>query len=194
MVGLVTSSTDNYEEQWEVDLAKLPKVPTVGEPVTVQITAKTLTWKFPRPVAQKCKPTDREVMQQIMQVLGPKPVCACAGCSWETGEAIRLLRSVGIRYKARKKRSGPAHEPALEALGNEIYQDPLKEARKQAEASLQPLLRAVAKPWCMTHGSGTDPMCYECAQRDSEHAKSHPKTPQKASSKPKSAKTSRKPA
>ena len=62
--------------------------------------------------------TDREAMQQIMQVLGPTPVCACIGCAWETGEAIRLLREQGIEYQLRKKKDGPPHDPKAERRGN----------------------------------------------------------------------------
>jgi hypothetical protein len=63
--------------------------------------------------------TDREIMQKIMQVLGPAPVCECAGCAWETGEAIRLLNEAGIVYQGRK-RSGPPHDPEAERRGNGI--------------------------------------------------------------------------
>jgi hypothetical protein len=64
---------------------------------------------------------DRDVMQQIMQVLGPFSACACAGCAWETNEAVRLLREAGIEYHQSRKKTNPAqHDPKLEQLGNEI--------------------------------------------------------------------------
>jgi HAMP domain-containing protein len=64
---------------------------------------------------------DRDVMQQIMQVLGPFSACACAGCAWETNEAVRLLREAGIEYhQSRKKTNLAQHDPKLEQLGNEI--------------------------------------------------------------------------
>jgi len=58
-------------------------------------------------------------MQAIMQVLGPSAVCKCAGCEWETNEAIRLLRDAGIEYQGRKKSVVP-HDPETERLGNKI--------------------------------------------------------------------------
>jgi hypothetical protein len=61
----------------------------------------------------------RETMQRIMQVLGPEAVCVCAGCQWETNEAIRLLKEAGIEYQHRKALAKPAHDPAREQLGNE---------------------------------------------------------------------------
>ena len=54
-----------------------------------------------------------------MQVLGPSAVCKCAGCEWETNEAIRLLRDAGIEYQGRKKSVVP-HDPETERLGNKI--------------------------------------------------------------------------
>ena len=56
-------------------------------------------------------------LQQIMQVLGPEPVCECSGCSWETGEALRLLREAGIEYQHHRTRRR-IHEPDKERKGN----------------------------------------------------------------------------
>lgn len=61
---------------------------------------------------------DREVMQQIMQVLGPEAVCECSGCSWETNEAIRLLKEVGVEYLPRVDMIKPEHFPEFERLGD----------------------------------------------------------------------------
>ena len=67
---------------------------------------------------QKERPTDREIMQQIMQVLGPKAVCQCAGCHWETEKALELLRSAGIEYQGRKS-PRVSHDKVAERLGND---------------------------------------------------------------------------
>lgn len=62
-----------------------------------------------------------KTMQAVMQVLGPQSVCQCAGCAYETDEAIRLLREAGIEYQQRKLRpEAPPHDPEAEARGNEI--------------------------------------------------------------------------
>lgn len=64
---------------------------------------------------------DRQALQQIMQVLGPESVCQCDGCAYETNEAIRLLKTLGVNYVLRKKRrQGPAHDPDAERRGNEV--------------------------------------------------------------------------
>lgn len=59
---------------------------------------------------------DREVMQRVMQVLGPRSVSECDGCSYEINEAIRLLREAGIEYQQRRKK--PAHDVEAERRGN----------------------------------------------------------------------------
>lgn len=72
----------------------------------------------------------RDVMQQIMQVLGPTSVCQCRGCAWETDEALRLLRAAGFEYQGRRGPRAVPHEPAKERLGNEIaLADPLRAIR-----------------------------------------------------------------
>ena len=51
-------------------------------------------------------------LQRIMQVLGPTaPDSAecCAGCSYEIGEALRLLRAAGVEYHHRSA-GNPADE------------------------------------------------------------------------------------
>lgn len=64
---------------------------------------------------------DRKTLQQIMQVLGPEAACQCAGCAYETNEAIRLLQTLGVKYLLRKKRrKGPVHNADAEQLGNEV--------------------------------------------------------------------------
>lgn len=65
---------------------------------------------------------DRGTLQQIMQVIGPESVCQCAGCQYETNEAIRLLKTLGVDYLMRKKRrrKNPAHDPDVERLGNVV--------------------------------------------------------------------------
>lgn len=66
----------------------------------------------------------REVMQAIMQVLGPSAVCECQGCAWETNEALRLLNSIGIVYQPRDslhaRRRLQVHDPTVERRGNEL--------------------------------------------------------------------------
>ena len=64
--------------------------------------------------------TDRQALQAIIQVLGPEPVCLCAGCAWETGEALRIIRAQGIEYIDRKKARCVSHDQAVERRGNEI--------------------------------------------------------------------------
>src|SRR3954469_12127486 len=61
----------------------------------------------------------RKAAQGAMQVLGPSAVCECAGCEWETGEAIRALKEAGIVYDyCRKPVDGPPHDPEAERRGN----------------------------------------------------------------------------
>lgn len=62
--------------------------------------------------------TDREAMQQMMQILGPSAVCLCKGCSWEQEEVLRLLREQGIHYQPGKGRM-VTHDPNAERKGNE---------------------------------------------------------------------------
>jgi hypothetical protein len=81
----------------------------------------------------------REVMQKVMQVLGPAPVCECAGCAWETGEAIRLLNEAGIVYQDRK-RSVPSYA-AAEAAAKEFGVTPeavLEADKRHTEAAGPP--------------------------------------------------------
>ncbi|HET9023875.1 MAG TPA: hypothetical protein VFN64_04845 [Burkholderiaceae bacterium] len=60
-------------------------------------------------------------LQKVAQVLGPVAVCECAGCAWETNEALRLLTEIGIHYDYRTgpAEGRPAHDPAAEQKGNE---------------------------------------------------------------------------
>jgi shikimate kinase len=64
-------------------------------------------------------PEERQVLQQVMQVLGPEAVCACGGCAWETNEAIRLLKTIGIQYQLREKKPRQPHNVEAERRGNE---------------------------------------------------------------------------
>lgn len=64
----------------------------------------------------------RKAAQRAMQVLGPNAVCECAGCAWETDEAIRLLNEAGISYISRR-RPVPPHDPEAERRGNEFVND-----------------------------------------------------------------------
>lgn len=64
--------------------------------------------------------TDREAMQQIMQVLGPSAVCRCQGCAYETDKAIELLNGQGIFYQFRKEVAKPKHDPEAEEEGNKV--------------------------------------------------------------------------
>jgi hypothetical protein len=65
-------------------------------------------------------PSEQNILQQIMQILGPRAVCECAGCNWETNEVLSLIRSHGIEYIPRRSPSKPPHEPEVERQGNNI--------------------------------------------------------------------------
>lgn len=72
----------------------------------------------PEPSGPSRLPHTEEVLQRIMQTLGPEAVCECAGCSWETNEAIRLLNSIGIVYQPRGEKR-MQHNVEVERCGNE---------------------------------------------------------------------------
>jgi hypothetical protein len=59
---------------------------------------------------------EREVCQRIMQVLGPMSICECPGCNWEVTEAIRLLQTIGIRYRGRRTRTMQGHSHPFEGI------------------------------------------------------------------------------
>jgi hypothetical protein len=65
-------------------------------------------------------PEEKEtrILQSIMQVLGPAAVCECAGCAWETNEAIRLLNGLGITYRPGTPRM--QHNVEAERRGNAV--------------------------------------------------------------------------
>lgn len=64
------------------------------------------------------KLTDRQIMQQIMQILGPEPVTHCDGCHAEQSAVLKLLRDAGISWLG-PSQPRPNHDPVAEAKGNE---------------------------------------------------------------------------